>query len=449
MRNLLASLALAALSLIATLTMLEASVRLFFPESRWRFEDGTGDWRLDDEIGWVHRPDLDLTTETLLGTVRFRTNADGLVPSDAHREKPPGALRVMLFGDSMLVGRWLPQEETYSARLESILRERGLPADVVNAGVQGHSTDQALLLMQRWVPAYRPDVVIYGSTLNDLGGNGVDEAWGIGKPVFQLDGRERLRLTLPRPSAEIRQLGIGPRAWIQLSALYRLLQPRILLWRARRVGLSERLLLGDLQEIYVRSRMADALDWKLLGALVARMRETAEREGARFFFFEHPEVAEIWPPYIEIVRERFGVPEATYDSFAVEKRLAAVAEARGVEFLPTVQAFRDAEALGPFHLLPHDPHLNREGHALLAQVLADAIAKPPAAAPPAGAPSGGLSPEIGSTARRRPRGRPRGASRPRSGRRAGWGTPRCTSNRRGWFPSSKARGRRRRPRPPP
>src|SRR5262249_60441163 len=66
------SAALATASLAIVLGLLEASVRLFVPESRWRYLDATGDWKLDDELGWVNRPDLDVSEETRFGLVRFR-----------------------------------------------------------------------------------------------------------------------------------------------------------------------------------------------------------------------------------------------------------------------------------------------------------------------------------------------------------------------------------------
>jgi hypothetical protein len=138
-------------------------------------------------------------------------------------------------------------------------------------------------------------------------------------------------------------------------------------------GLITEPLIGDLPEVYLRGRAAEAFDWALFGALLARMRDTAAREGAQFFFFEHPDVAEIWPPTIEEILERLGVPEHAYDPFAIERQMAAVSAQRGVDFVPVVGAFRAAASRGPFHLLPHDRHLNPAGHALLAKLLADAV----------------------------------------------------------------------------
>jgi lysophospholipase L1-like esterase len=344
------------------------------PESRWRFLDAPADWRPDGELGWVNRSDLDVTSETPFGPVRFRTNPDGLIPFDAAREKPDGAVRIMVFGDSMVVGRLVEQDEIYTARLEDALRDRGIRADVVNAGVQGYSTDQALLLMQRWLPVYRPDVVLYGSTLNDYGGNVLATAYGQAKPVFRLDERHRLRLALPRLAKEVRSFGAGPRRWIQNSALYRLLQPGIFLLRARLFGLEERILLGTEQGVYLGDGTIDSLDWPLYEALVARMGEIAERAGARFLFFAHPEVGEVWEPYIETVCRKLGAPRSAYDPFAMETRLAALAQRRGIDFVPTIQVFREASERGPFHPVPLDAHLNTAGHELLAELLAERVA---------------------------------------------------------------------------
>jgi lysophospholipase L1-like esterase len=377
MRNFLLSTGLAVASLVVFLLLLEVGVRLFVPESRWRFLDATADWRLDDEIGWVNRGDLDVANESSFGRVRFRTNPDGLIPAGATRDKPAGTTRIMVFGDSMVVGRHVEQSKIYTARLAAVLRERGKTVDVINAGVQGYSTDQSLLLMQRWLPVYRPDIVLYGSTLNDYAGNTLANAYEQAKPVYRIDDQNRLRLTLPQIASELRSFGAtGPRRWLQSSALYRLLQPGIFLLRARMFGLQERILLGAEQGVYIGDAVIDALDWRIYEELVVRMKETAEKEGAAFFFFAHPEVGEVWEPYIEMVCQRLHVPRTAYDPFAMERRESAMAERRGVRFLRTIQTFRDAPQRGPFHPIPIDGHLNEAGHQLLAELLADRLAAP-------------------------------------------------------------------------
>jgi hypothetical protein len=280
----------------------------------------------------------------------------------------------------MVVGRSIAQDRIYTSLLEQELRKRGIEAEVVNAGVQGYATDQALLLLERMAPLYRPDVVLFGSTLNDFGGNEVSSASLQAKPRFLLV-ENALHVVPPDLPDDIRPMGSGPRAWIQYSAFYRALQPRFYVLRGRIEGWQQRNLLGLMQEIYVNPQALDQIDWRLFGALIARMQRSANAVGARFFVFAHPEVAEVWPPYIEKIRQALGAQILRYDPLAAQRRVELTAEAVGAEFLPVVPRFREQSARGPFHLVPYDGHLNAAGHALLADVLADELLARGAAAP--------------------------------------------------------------------
>ncbi len=366
------SLALAAGSFVVLLLVLELATRLFLPEGYWRYRDAAADWRLDPEIGWVNRPNLDVEGRDLDQIVRFRTNPDGLVPVETRRERKPGVLRIMVFGDSMVVGRSVRREETYTARLEARLREGGLEAEVVNAGVQGYSTDQVLLLLERLIPLYRPDIVLYGSTLNDFGGNAVSTSNAQAKPRFLLVGDD-LHLVPPQLADQVSPYASGPRAWIQHSALYRALQPRIFSLRARFSDWEQRNLIGAMLEVYVDPASLEKFDWPLFAALIERMQRSSNASGARFFLFSHPEIAEVWPPYIEKIRLELGPQVLRYDPLAAQRRVEEAAEEVGVEFIPVVPAFREHLERGPFHLIPYDAHLGTGGHELLAEVLADEL----------------------------------------------------------------------------
>jgi lysophospholipase L1-like esterase len=274
----------------------------------------------------------------------------------------------MVFGDSMVVGRSVLQEETYTARLEARLREAGLDAEVINAGVQGYSTDQVLLLLERLVPLYRPDVVLYGTTLNDFGGNQVSTSNSQAKPRFLLVGSD-LHLVPPQLADEIRRYAHGPRVWIQRSAFYRALQPRIFSLRARFSSWEQRNLIGQMLEVYVNPAALEQFDWRLFAALVKRMQRASEAAGARFFLFSHPEVAEVWEPYIAKIRQQLGPEVVRYDPLAAQHRTEQAAREVGVEFLPTAPPFRARPERGPFHLVPYDAHLGPAGHQMMAEVL--------------------------------------------------------------------------------
>jgi len=144
--------------------------------------------------------------------------------------------------------------------------------------------------------------------------------------------------------------------------------------RARFIGFDQRVLLGLYEEAYVHPSFADRVDWRLYGALVGRMRDVARDAGASFAFFAHPEVGEVWDPYIEQTCVNLGAQRSEYDPHAMERRIAAVAQQQHVEFVPLIDEFRSRQQRGPFHLLPTDAHLSPAGHALLAELLANRIA---------------------------------------------------------------------------
>src|ERR1700675_3641291 len=84
----------------------EIVVRLFVPAAYWTFRIAADDWQSDPEIGWIQKPNLNLLAYAgdRGWTVDFKTNSDGLLPSSATRQKNPGTLRIMLFGDSTVLG---------------------------------------------------------------------------------------------------------------------------------------------------------------------------------------------------------------------------------------------------------------------------------------------------------------------------------------------------------
>jgi lysophospholipase L1-like esterase len=72
----------------------------------------------------------------------------------------PGTLRVLVLGESCTFGYGVAYAETFSSRLEEILRERGRNVEVLNAGVIGYTVRQGLERYRAMGRAYRPDLVV-------------------------------------------------------------------------------------------------------------------------------------------------------------------------------------------------------------------------------------------------------------------------------------------------
>jgi acyl-CoA thioesterase-1 len=84
----------------------------------------------------------------------------GAVPAEAR------APVVLALGDSLTAGLGLPADEAFPAVLETRLRDEGIDARVVNAGVSGDTTAGGLARLD-WTLADKPDFVILELGAND------------------------------------------------------------------------------------------------------------------------------------------------------------------------------------------------------------------------------------------------------------------------------------------
>lgn len=75
------------------------------------------------------------------------------------------AVTILGFGDSLMAGYGLPEEDAFPTRLEAALREAGHAVTVVNAGVSGDTTAGGAARLD-WSLAEEPDAAIV-----ELGGN--------------------------------------------------------------------------------------------------------------------------------------------------------------------------------------------------------------------------------------------------------------------------------------
>jgi hypothetical protein len=351
----------------------EIFVRIFVPKYQWEFRDSTSDWQADSRLGWAQKPYLNIKERLDDGTVSiFRTNADGVFPAASKREKNPRIIRIMFFGDSVVVGRAVPQDKTVTASLERVLCSRNIPVEVINAGVQGYSTDQVFLYMQRLVPLYKPDIVVYGVCVNDFSGNMSSQACGLNKPFFVLKSNgELIESQAGIKNSKIRMFDHGPRKWIQFSALYRLFRIGIIRirsgigeWRGRN--------LPEIAETYYHcdKTVLECVDFELFTALLKNMKRISVENNAVFLFYLHPSLAEVWEPFIQVAIKKMNISPAQYDRHNVEQAMLEIAESNSLYFCPLISYFINNQARGPFHLLPRDSHCNEKGYLVTSERLA-------------------------------------------------------------------------------
>jgi lysophospholipase L1-like esterase len=161
---------LATVASIAIMTLaIEAYVRVVVDDGMqydlemWKYARDVKQLSEDPLIAHEHAPNR----RAILMGVEFDTNSKGLRDREFSYAKPPGRLRVLMLGDSLTVGWGVPVEDTFARRIEKMYADRGLDAEVINAGVGNYNTVQEVQYFLTRGFEYKPDIVVLNFFVND------------------------------------------------------------------------------------------------------------------------------------------------------------------------------------------------------------------------------------------------------------------------------------------
>ncbi len=252
---------------------------------------------------------------------RAHINALGMRDID---RGPPTRRRALVLGDSSIFGFGVDQDEVFTHLLE----ER-LGADVINAGVPGWSTVQAINMLELRGLALQPDLLIIASLWSD---NNFDQF---------VDSEV---ITAVRRSSALREL-------LERSALFRRVDGLL----ARTAGRGARTVSGVAAE-QPRGRRRVPLNTyaQNLEAMARRMH--ADGGGVAFVMLanradmQHRPGPKVWQPYRDAMRQvatRWGAP------------------------LVDLPARFPQE--GGLQLILDEMHPNRQGHAVIARLVEEAL----------------------------------------------------------------------------
>jgi hypothetical protein len=135
----------------------------------------------DPDLGWAPRPN----SHSEDGLFHYNSQGIRSTPHEYTLVPQPGVLRIALFGDSYTQSDDVPFENSWGFYLENELKERGLPAEVLNFGVSGYGMDQAFLRWRKSGREFRPAVVIFGFDAENVNRN-VNLIRAIYKPKTEL-----------------------------------------------------------------------------------------------------------------------------------------------------------------------------------------------------------------------------------------------------------------------
>lgn len=138
--------------------------------------------RLNSQGSVVHKYNLDKLRydEENKKKVHIKTNAEGFVGENYQIDKPSSTLRIAMFGDSFTEAMQVDYENSFSYLLQQKLQEKFeqstssiyKKAEVLNFGVGGSATADAMIFYAKYAEKYHPDIVIDAVYLgNDITDN--------------------------------------------------------------------------------------------------------------------------------------------------------------------------------------------------------------------------------------------------------------------------------------
>jgi hypothetical protein len=392
LKTILANLSLVAISSLLGLAMIETALALFYPQG--------GEpkiHRFDPEVGYQLEPDIDLVHvwDGHDSVTRIQTNHLGLRGADLPLEKAPGEYRILMLGDSYTFGYGVADQDTFAQVLERRLREADVAGGrlrVINAGVIGYSTAQAMLQYELYGRRLDPDLVI----LNVFVGNDVQEnlCQELGSdlpsrraPCFAVQDGKLVQSSKPEPPPAGPTGGDGLiahlRGWLMHTQLYTLAHDRgvaLLTDHPPLVSLLQKAGV-DLRPDYL-PRVVEAWylpqnagrGWDLTRLLISRLNHDVADDGARF-------AVAIVPSRVQLIPEVYQTSKVLYrgddvfvrfveDPAKPQSMLRQFLQERGIpalDHLPSMIATGAGDGL----YYPSAAHWNERGHQIAAANLED------------------------------------------------------------------------------
>ncbi len=369
---------------IASLGLAELALRAAGVSSRLVYEP-------NPNYGWGLAPNDSFAWNTEGRTLEIETNSKGLRDYEHTYEKPADVTRVLVLGDSFIEALQVELDDSFAGALQSTLngdsggvglRRR---VEVINAGVSGYGTDNALLFFEHEGYRYQPDLVLLGFYLgNDVRNNWhvleERDAGGARKPHYEVtaDGLAVRRY----PFAEHTRWSTRARVFLNRhSRLYALIRESAN--RLRRGGAppddaSARTISSvplDLELFQARPPAVWDDAWNVTRAILGELNDRVEESGAMFMAFAIPTAAQVdeaaWNEKVastEVLRAVDWAMEAPNARFAEICRQERI---RCLDLLPALRA--EAAAAGRAPYFPEDSHWNEAGHRAAAGAVADAI----------------------------------------------------------------------------
>ncbi len=292
-------------------------------------------------------PNFEGTVYTTEYKVPVKINSRGLRNPEVGA-KSPGRLRVLMLGDSFVMGYYSLEEQSLVRYTERRLQDKYGPVEVINSGVPSYGTIQELTFLREEGATYQPDVVVLAFCLsNDARDNANPERYEI------VDGWRVRQGKQPNLRSAI----------FRHSHLYRMTK---FMLDEERVTLERR---TRLYQTPVPDNMLEA--WHATDAALAGLVEECSALHARFCVFAIPEMLQVYPKIWDMVCK--DNPDFTLQRDLPNRRLAELCQARGIpclDLMPMLESHTDEKLY-----FKSDPHWTPRGCELSGNAVGDWLAE--------------------------------------------------------------------------
>lgn len=331
-------------------------------------------YRPNAYYGWGHTPNDRFSWNTEGRDVEVEINSLGLRDKEYPYQKPADTLRVLVLGDSFPEALQVPLDESFSEVLESALAGAAPGArkiEVLNAGVSGYGTDNALLFFLNEGYKYSPDIVL----LTFYIGNDVRNNWyrleerdsgGARKPHFEpgADGLVLEDYPFAAHESFTTRVKVFLNRHFRLYSFARELRDR--LQAANNVSASSpgTAIPLDLQLFRGEPGAEWETAWTVTDGLLGKLQQEVQARAGRLLVVNVPTAfqihADIWQSRLSAVPSLADV-DWTFD--APNQRLDEICVRHGIDHVDLLEPLRAAAAdTGSQLYLVSDNHWNANGH---------------------------------------------------------------------------------------
>lgn len=290
-------------------------------------------------------------------------NSAGMRDVEHTLEKPADAYRVLVLGDSFMEAVQVPFDSAFSAILQRTLPPvNGRKIEVINAGVSGWGTDDALRYFDHYGRKYSPDLVVLAMTLhNDISDN-LRERWHSAR-----SGSLQVQQVPAMSAWKFRELQL--KAF--LASHFHLYQLLRRVKHEREMARAGAELNAHVVALF-RNPQPPEIEYgfNLTEQLIGRLQSQVADAGSKLVVVLLPIVYQLSDTTFTQFVARAGVAAEQMDAMLPQQRIREAAARHGVPVIDLLPAFRAAVERDKAQLyIEWDGHWNEAGHRLAAEVV--------------------------------------------------------------------------------